>query len=166
MVIARAGVNFYRCYHCEMCSNGCNFLPAMDLSPNQVVRLLQWGQIEEALRCHTIWICVGCYNCAYRCPMAIDIPALMDALRELALERGEVSEPDILAFHEQVVSSIKRHGRTHKLEIMLGYKFKKRQWLSDWSLGFKMLVKQKIDLTPSRVKRVEEVRGLFEDHGS
>ncbi len=165
LVIERSGVNFYRCYHCEMCTNGCPFLPTMDRAPNVIIRLLQFGLFEEVLTSSTIWVCVGCYTCAYRCPMGIDIPTLMDTLREIVLEKGlPVAEPDVLEFHRQVVSSIKRHGRAHKLEIMVGYKFKKREWLSDWLLGIKMLAKHKLDLTPSRVKRIEEVRALFEDH--
>ncbi len=165
LIQKQSGVNFYRCYHCQMCTNGCAFLPAMDLAPNKVIRLLQLGLFQQVLNSSTIWICVGCYSCAFRCPMAIDMPALMDTLRQIALEEGIVTvEPDVLEFHRSVLSSIKRHGRAHKLEIMLSYKFKKREWLSDWLLGLKMFAKHKLDLTPSRVKNIQEIKTLFKEN--
>jgi hypothetical protein len=35
--------------------------------------------------------------------MAIDIPAMMDTLRQIALEEGNtIAEPDVLAFHRAV----------------------------------------------------------------
>ena len=59
--------------------------------------------------------------------MAIDIPAMMDALRQLSIEKGyKIAEPDVLAFHQEVLKSIKKYGRTHKIEIMLRFKLQTR----------------------------------------
>jgi len=44
-----------------------------------------------------------------------------------------------------VLGSIERYGRTHKLEIMLRYKLKTRDLISDWTVGMKMLAKRKLD---------------------
>lgn len=130
-VSEQAHVNLYRCYHCMTCTNGCPFLAAMDYHPNQVVRLVQFGRMAAVLESATIWTCVGCNTCSSQCPMAIDIPAMMDALRQLAIEKGFTpAEPDVLNFHQEVLNSIGRYGRTHKLEIMLRYKLKKRDWFS------------------------------------
>jgi len=162
-ILARSGVNFYRCYHCLLCYNGCPFVEAMDHSPNQLIRLLQLGRWEEALQSNTIWICVGCNACISFCPMAVNIPTLMDTLREMALGRGvPPKEPDVLEFHRQVLAAIRRRGRANELEIILGYKLKKRDWLNDLGVGLKMLAKQKIKLWPTGIKNPKELEPLFE----
>lgn len=154
--------DYMRCYHCHSCGGGCPFIAAMDHHPNAVIRLLQLGMREEALSCSTIWVCVACNTCAMECPMAIDIPALMDRLRQEALRNGTVvAEPDVLRFHETVLDSVARYGRTHKLEIMLRFKLTTRRWLQDWQVGLKMLAKRKLDLLPSRVKRIGAITPLF-----
>jgi len=107
--------------------------------------MVQLGFKEEVLRSSTIWICVGCNTCSKECPQSIDMPAVMDALREIAIDEGvQVGEPDILNFHREVLNSISRHGRTHKLEIMLRYKLQKRDWFSDMNVGLKMMAKRKL----------------------
>jgi heterodisulfide reductase subunit C len=86
----------------------------------------------------------------------------MDALRHMALAEGmKIAQPEIVKFHEEVLGSIKRYGRTHKLEIMMRYKVRMRQWFQDMDLGLKMLARRKLDLTPSKIDRPEEVSRLF-----
>ena len=155
------GDDYHRCFHCRCCGGGCPFIQAMDHPPNAIIRLLQFGLLEEALASSTIWVCVACNTCAMECPMAIDIAALMDRLRHLALEKGAlVAEPDVLKFHRTVLDSISRYGRTHKLEIMMRFKLTTRRWLQDWQVGLKMLAKRKLDLMPSRVSRMDEIKAL------
>jgi heterodisulfide reductase subunit C len=159
-----AGTDFYTCLQCRSCSGGCPFSEYMDYMPNGVMRLVQLGLKAEALTCNTIWICVSCHTCTIQCPMAIDIPGVMDALREQAVaEHVDILEPDILNFHREVLGSIERYGRTHKLEIMLRYKLKTRDLISDWTVGMKMLAKRKLDLTPSRVERIDDVKKIFRE---
>lgn len=158
----RSGTNFMRCFQCGSCSNGCPYVQAMDLGPNKVIRLLQFGFLEEALRSTTIWVCVGCDTCASQCPMAIDIPAVMDALRQKNLESGlPAALPEVVELHREVLDSIFRYGRTHKLEIMLRYKVRHRAWFEDMEVGLKMLSKRKLHLLPSRVGNIDELQALF-----
>ena len=155
-----------RCFQCRSCSNGCPFVAAMDYPPNVVMRLVQLGCEEAVLSSSSIWICVGCNTCCSNCPNAIDIPAVMDALRQTALKKGySVAEPEILNFHEEVLSSIRRYGRTHKLDIMLRYKLRTRDLFTDMDKGLKMFAKRKLDLAPSRVKAIGRIRKIFEDNG-
>lgn len=157
------GSDYHRCLHCRCCGGGCPFIKAMDHAPNAIIRLLQFGEVDEALASSTIWVCVACNTCAMECPMAIDIPALMDDLRHLALKRGgNIAEPDVLQFHQTVLDSISSYGRTHKLEIMMRFKLTTRRWLQDWQVGLKMLAKRKLDLLPSRVKQIQEIKSFFD----
>jgi heterodisulfide reductase subunit C len=159
----RSGTDLNRCYQCRSCGNGCPFVQAMDYTPNQVLRLVQFGLRQEVLSCKTIWICVGCHTCSSQCPMGIDIAAVMDTLRLMAVEEGVViGKPNIIDFHEEVLRSLEKYGRAHKLGIMLGYKRQTGSWLKDLDLGLKMLAKRKLDLIPSRVRDVnKEIADLF-----
>jgi len=164
-----SGTEFRHCLQCRSCSGGCPFVEAMDLGPSKVLRLLQLGLEERALENSTIWICVGCHTCDGNCPMAIDIPAIMDFLRQKALERNvPVPEPDILNFHREVLDSIARYGRTHKLEIMLRYKVRTGSWFEDLDAGLRMLAKRKLDLLPSTVRSREIVQRIVNSprHGT
>lgn len=158
----RSGTELNRCYHCQSCANGCPFVQAMDYTPNQVLRLVQFGMREEVLTCKTIWVCVGCHTCSSQCPMSIDIAAIMDTLRLMAVKEGvPIGKPNIIDFHEEVLRSLERYGRAHKLGIMLGYKRKTGRWLRDLDVGLKMLAKRKLDLIPSRVRAGKEIADLF-----
>jgi heterodisulfide reductase subunit C len=159
----RSGAGLNRCYQCGACANGCPFVQAMDYTPNQVIRLVQFGLRQEALTCKTIWVCVGCHTCSSQCPMSIDIAAVMDTLRLMAVEEGVViGKPNIIDFHEEVLRSLEKYGRAHKLGIMLGYKRQTGRWLKDLDLGLKMLAKRKLDLIPSRVRDTnKEIADLF-----
>lgn len=161
-LLESCGVNVNLCLHCGSCSSGCPFTEAMDLLPNHVLRLVQLNMEEKALQCATIWTCVACNTCSMQCPMAIDIPAMMDALRQISIEQDvKIAEPDVLAFHREVLNSIEKYGRTHKVEIMLRFKLKTRNYFSDLQTGVRMLAKRKLDLSPSKVKNIAEVNNIF-----
>ncbi|MCG8687322.1 MAG: 4Fe-4S dicluster domain-containing protein [Desulfobacterales bacterium] len=163
---AMSRANLNRCWHCKACSGGCPFSRDMDVLPNAVIRMVQFGMKKAVLKTSTIWLCVGCNTCSTECPNAIDIAAVMDALRQVALsENVKIAEPGILAFHEAVVDSIGRHGRTHKVEIMMQYKLSGNQLFSDIDTGLKMFSKRKLDLLPSRIKDKSQVRALFKQSG-
>lgn len=119
-IIKLSGTMLTRCFSCMTCSSGCQFQHIMDIKPHAIIRMVQTGMREEVLEASGPWICVGCDTCSTNCPNAIDIPAVMDAIRQTAIkEKRKSPEPDILNFHNAVLHSIQRYGRTHKLEIDL-----------------------------------------------
>ena len=165
-VTERCGEEFQRCLQCLSCAGGCPFVEAMVYRPNVIIRMVQYGFRQEVLESPDIWLCVGCNTCSIACPMAIDMPVLMDALREIAIETGaRINETAILNFHREVLSSIQRYGRTHKLEIMLRYKLRQLDLFSDMDLGLKMLAKRKLDLLPSKISDPRIIKGLFSEFG-
>lgn len=96
--------------------------------------------------------------------MAIDIPAAMDVMKQMAVARGIViAEPDVLDFHREILRSITKYGRTHKLEIMLRFKLKTRRYFSDFQTGLRMFAKRKLDLTPSRIQDTATLKRLMND---
>jgi heterodisulfide reductase subunit C len=110
-VVQRCGEAFQRCLQCLSCAGGCPFSQAMTYRPNGIIRLVQYGLDQQVLESPDIWLCVGCNTCSIACPMAIDFPAMMDALREIAIESGaKIDETGILNFHQEVLNSIQRYG--------------------------------------------------------
>ena len=159
---ARSGESVSRCYQCRKCTNGCPLAFAMDIMPNQVMRMAQLGLRDELLRSKTIWICSACQTCTTRCPNDIDIAHLMDSLRQLSQESGvPPAEESILRFHESVLGSIYRHGRLFELGMVARYKLAARDPLGDAKLGWEMLKKGKLKFWPAGIQGKREVRAMF-----
>jgi len=96
-VEAISGQPVLECNQCGKCSAGCPVASAMDMLPNQVIRLVQLG-LDEALDAQAIWICASCFTCVTRCPKGVDLPRVMEALRQIHLRRGEeLLSPDDLS---------------------------------------------------------------------
>jgi heterodisulfide reductase subunit B len=115
-VIRRSGTDLRRCFRCGTCANGCPFIQNFDYPPFGVLLLLQYGLRQEALSCASIWMCVGCHTCSNECPMSIDMAAVMDTLRHMALEEGVVvAQPDPL---KPLPPAVHRHG-CGPLEVMV-----------------------------------------------
>jgi len=99
-----SGQDLLACNQCGKCSAGCPVVAAMDLLPNQVIRLAQLG-MEEVLESNTIWICASCLTCVIRCPKGVDLPRLMEALRQTALRQG-VTKLDLSVLPPELVREV------------------------------------------------------------
>ena len=112
-----SGEDINLCYQCGMCSAGCPIVFAMDLLPNQIIRLVQLGLEEDITKSKTTWLCASCLTCSIRCPRKLDLCKVMEALRLINLRKNsdytkpaELS-PDALAKLPQIalVSSFRKH---------------------------------------------------------
>ncbi len=86
-IIEISGERIQDCMQCAKCSAGCPASSNMDILPHQIVRLLQYGQLEKVAASKTIWNCASCFTCAARCPRNIDIAKLMEAVRLTVIRR-------------------------------------------------------------------------------
>lgn len=99
-----SGQDLLSCNQCGKCSAGCPVVAAMDLLPSQVIRMAQLG-MEDVLESNTIWICASCLTCGTRCPKGVDLPRLMEALRQIALRQG-AAELDLSALPPELLKEV------------------------------------------------------------
>ena len=160
-VEARSGESVSLCYQCRKCTNGCPLAFAMDVMPNQVMRMVQLGLDDEVLRSSTIWTCASCQTCTTRCPNDIDIAHLMDVLRQLSREAGVGTERKIEKFHDAFLDSIRRHGRVFELGMVGQYKLGTMDLFGDTKVAWEMFKRGKLKFLPEGIKGKKEVREMF-----
>jgi heterodisulfide reductase subunit C len=159
-------IDVQACYQCGRCSSGCPIGDYFDFSVMEVVRLAAYGQEDRLLNSHTIWLCAACETCATRCPNDIEIAALMDVLRELALRKGTPpAEPRIPIFHNCFLGSIGRWGRAYEIGMIGTYKLKSGDLTGDMGLGMKMFMKGKLKLMPHAIDGKAEIKEIFSGKG-
>nr|HID14379.1 heterodisulfide reductase [Anaerolineae bacterium] len=162
VVRERSGENVHACFYCQKCTAGCPTAYVMDYKPAQMLRLIQLGQKGKVLGSSAIWLCVGCEACGTRCPNQIRLAPVMDALRYIALEEGYSPEPAVYALHRSFLDSIRLWGRVHELSMLMEYKLRSRDLFADLAMGVDLIFKGKIPFLPERIKRLGEVRKLYE----
>lgn len=158
----RSGATVGACFQCHKCSTGCPTAPDMDYTSSQVMRLVQLGQEETVLGCRAIWLCASCEACTARCPMGIDVAAVMDALRIMAVDR-KLCAPGARGekFNRSFLGSVRRHGRVYELGMLAAYKLRSRDLVADVDKLPQMLAKKKIALLPNRGGDSRQVRQIF-----
>jgi heterodisulfide reductase subunit C len=83
------GEPFKTCMQCGTCTVVCPMTANMSLTTRQIMHLTQWGQKEKLLSSNAAWICASCHACEVRCPRGIDIPRVVEGLRQLTLRENE-----------------------------------------------------------------------------
>ncbi len=159
------------CFQCRKCTNGCPVTFAMDLYPDEVIRMVILGQRETLLACQTIWVCAACETCTTRCPNDVKIAELMDCLKEMAVDEGVPSaQPRILALHETFLNNIKKRGRLYETTLLPAYLLKSGKLLENWNsgiwrydlnIGRQMLSKGRLPLLPKSINGKSDVRKIL-----
>ncbi len=143
----------------------------MDIPPTRIIRLLQLGDLQTAMRARSIWQCVSCQTCTTRCPKSVDCAAAMDGLRQLAFESGTASaeERSVVVFQKAFLDNIRRNGRLNEVELTM--RFKAGVFMRDRSLPFlfrdaglapQLQKRGKLHLTGEKVRDRGVVNRIFE----
>ncbi len=111
----------------------------------------------------SIWLCVSCEMCLQRCPMEIDIPRLMDFLRQKSIKekKQHPKARKIIAFHRAFLDSINSTGRLYEIGLVVDYKLRSGSYLQDISVAPEMFMKGKLNLLPEMVKNRRKVSDIF-----
>jgi heterodisulfide reductase subunit C len=167
------GIRVSTCYQCKKCTNGCPVTFAMDIYPDQVIRLVQMGQRQAVLTCSTIWVCSACETCTTRCPNEVDIAGIMDYLKAQALKSGIVlPQRRTYVFHKVFLDDIRRRGRVFEGGLLPRYmlksgeawrKLRELDFKDDLELAYGMLRRGRMALYPQGIsmKGRAEIQGLL-----
>ena len=168
--LVRAHLTVTSCFQCRKCSSGCPLSFAMDLFPDQVIRLALLGQEDRVLGSRTIWVCSGCETCTSRCPNGIDIAGVMDWLKGEAARRGQAVEAEVAAFHRLFLESVRdAGGRLPETRLLRRFTLFKMRHRPDFAelkgnlkLGWKLWKRQRVRLTgPPALRGKAELNEIF-----
>ena len=90
------------CDQCGTCSGGCPMVSEMDITPSQMMRMVQLGQ-RGVLESKVMWLCASCFTCTVRCPRDLDLSKVAEALRQVKL-RQAIDYLDIKNIPEDEIS--------------------------------------------------------------
>ncbi|RYD04306.1 hypothetical protein N752_15800 [Desulforamulus aquiferis] len=158
--------NLQQCYQCGKCTAGCPVAFAMDIAPNKIIRMLQFGLLEETFRTETIWLCASCATCSTRCPKGVDLAKLMDSLRQKAIERGirpAGRGRRVSIFNSLFLSDLGKYGRTHEMGLMMKYNLNTLDPLKNAFMGFFLFTKGKLNIGPHRIKGAKDIKRIMEN---
>ncbi len=150
----KSGISVQRCYQCGKCSAGCPANSEMDYAPSVLLHMIQLqdaGSDRTVLSSYALWLCLTCHTCVARCPMEVDLPRVMDILRQESLRRKLVHKraKDIVAFHRSFLDTIRYSGRLWEVGLIAEYKVRTRHFWQDILLAPVMFGKGKLSLIPS-----------------
>ena len=90
------------CDQCGVCSGSCPMISEMDITPSQMMRMVQLGQ-KDVLDSKVMWLCASCFTCTVRCPRGLDLSKVAEALRQVKL-RQAIDHIDIKAIPKDELS--------------------------------------------------------------
>jgi len=158
----KADVNLSSCYQCKKCSMGCPVADRIESPPSEIIRRLQIGAGADLLQTDLIWTCLSCETCYARCPNRINFPAVIDALKSMALEQGVAKpEGDSPLFNRLFLNTIKTYGRAYDLQAIGMYKLGTGNVKQDMDKFPTMLKKGKIAILPPFGANKDKVKRIF-----
>jgi heterodisulfide reductase subunit C len=146
----------------------------MDSPPTKIMRLLQLGRWDAAMKSRSIWQCVSCQTCSTRCPKSVDCAGVMDALRQLSFELGEASpeQRSVVVFQRAFLENIRRFGRLNEIDLIARFKgevfLKGRSvpfLLRDAGLAGQLHKRRKLHILGEKVRDRGVVERIFERSG-
>jgi heterodisulfide reductase subunit C len=76
-----------KCDQCGTCSGSCPMVADMDITPSQMMRMVQLGR-QEVLDSKAMWVCASCFACTIRCPRGLDLSKVAEAMRQITLRQA------------------------------------------------------------------------------
>jgi len=162
-----SGVDISECLQCKKCSNGCPMAALTRIGTAETIRRLQLNADEELLVSDLVWMCVSCETCFARCPMKIDMAAIMDALRVVAVQKKSPAvNANVHRFNKSFLGTVKLFGRTYDLGMIALYKLGTSTYMQDTDKFPMMLRKRKIALFPSFKADKKYIKRIFKKTSS
>ena len=160
--------NLEQCIQCGTCGGSCPSGSDMDHSPRTLFALAEAGMKEDVLTSNTPWYCVSCYYCMSRCPQEVHITDIMSTLKRMAIKEGhykESSASDAPDFSGTFIDFVESYGRSFELGLATRYHLRHHPlgaMKMATSMGLEMLRKGRMDLTPNRIKGIDQLQAILD----
>ena len=158
----QAKVNLHDCYQCGKCSAGCPMAEAMDLPPQQIMRLLQMGKVPQVLEAESPWICAQCNTCSARCPQRVDTAARMREDRRASDETGHHKLDDRNGFEALFIEGIKSKGKSNEQYLAAQYNVASGHFIQDALNAHKMFQKNMIGISMQQSENPAAIASIVE----
>ena len=149
------------CYQCGKCSAGCPVASDADMTPREVLRHLQLGQIEPVLESNMPWLCAGCGMCLARCPQSVDLPNLMLACRRAAEAQGVTPIGEVARFNQLFVDGVREKGISDEAALAMRFNLTTGHFLQDALSAPKMVVRGMLGPTSKEQANADELKELI-----
>lgn len=137
-----SGIDIKSCLQCKKCTNGCAVNGITKMHPSEIIRRLQLNADDDLLNSDLVWMCASCETCFARCPMNINMAAVMDALRIIAVRKNAPRQKgNVPLFNKSFLGTVKMFGRTYDLGMIAAYKVGTSNYLQDTD-KFPMMLKK------------------------
>lgn len=152
------------CIQCGTCGGSCPSSADMDHTPRMLFAMIRAGMREDALKSNTPWMCVSCYHCVVRCPQDVHIADVMYTLKGMAIQAQLFQDSTAPDFSQTFVDMVENYGRSFEFGLAT------RHYLKHFPLrlpgmapmGFGMLSKRRMDITPHRIKDIDQLKTILE----
>jgi heterodisulfide reductase subunit C len=126
--------------------------------------MIRAGMREEVLRSNTPWMCVSCYHCVVRCPQNVHIADVMYTLKSRAIQEKLYKDSTAPDFSQTFVDMVENYGRSYEFGLAT------RHYLKHYPLrlpsmapmGFGMLSKRRMDITPKRIEDIDQLTAILD----
>ena len=165
VMLATPGDNrLNRCIQCGSCGGSCPSGSEMEHTPRRLFALIRAGEREMVLKSNAPWYCVSCYYCTVRCPQNIHITDVMYTLKAMAIRAGLFHDTALPGFSETFVDYVEKYGRSFELGRATRFNLRHHPLsLAGMApLGWNMLKRGRMDLTPHRIKGMQLLSAILE----
>lgn len=151
------------CIQCGTCGGSCPSAADMEHTPRQIFAMIRADMREAVLSSNTPWYCVSCYYCTVRCPQEVHIPDVMYTLKGMAIREKRYDDSTAPDFSQTFIGYIENYGRSFEFGLATRHSLKHRllQLPSMVPLGLGMLTKGRMDLTPHRIEKLEQLQAIL-----
>lgn len=151
------------CIQCGTCGGSCPSAMDMEHTPRAIFAMIRAGMRDEALASNTPWICVSCYFCTVRCPQDVAITDIMYTLKGMAIQEKKYKESTAPDFSMTFMDLVEEYGRSHELGVAARHNLKHfpLRLPGMAPMGWGMLSRQRMDITPKRIKGIDQLKAIL-----
>ena len=143
-ILADVKADVAECYQCGNCSAGCPAAFTFDYAPNQVMRMLQVGMVDEVLPSKAVQNCIQCLTCTARCPRQHRHRAASSRDLKTIAWPGHRRARGCGTFNRLFLENIAKYGQLTEAMFLVRFNLTVLKPMNDASLGLPMVQKGKI----------------------